>query len=95
MKAYLVADITIHDLDTFKQYVELVPAFIEKHGGNYLVRGGDPSAHEGNWEPKRLIVIEFPSRENAEAFINDPGYAPVAAIRHRSADTNLVLANGY
>ena len=95
MSAYLIADITIHDPDKFMEYVKAVPAFIEKHGGAYLVRGGEPEAREGDWQPKRLVVLQFPSRENAEAFLQDPGYQPVAAIRHQSATTNLILADGY
>ena len=95
MSTYLIADITIHDPEKFMEYVEQVPAFIEKHDGAYLVRGGEPEAREGNWQPKRLIVLEFPSRENAVAFLEDPGYQPVAAIRHQAATTNLILADGY
>ena len=95
MAAYLIADITIHDKEKFMEYVKLVPAFIEKHDGKYIVRGGEPEAREGSWEPKRLIVLEFPSRAKADDFLQDPGYAPVAAIRHQSATTNLIIADGY
>lgn len=94
MACYLIADITVHDPEAYKEYVRQVPGFIEKHGGRYLARGGKVQTVEGNWLPERLIVLEFPSRAQAEAFINDPGYAPVAAIRHRVADTQLVLAEG-
>ena len=95
MNAYLIADITIHDPEKFMEYVQQVPAFIEKHGGAYRVRGGEPETREGDWQPKRLVVIEFPSRETAEAFLEDPGYQPVAAIRHQAATTNLIIADGY
>ena len=95
MTAYLIADIQIHDTEKFMEYVKLVPACIEKHGGKYRVRGGEPEAREGNWQPQRVVMIEFPSRENAEAFLTDPDYEPVAAIRHAAATTNLVIVNGY
>ena len=95
MSAYLIADITIHDLENFMEYVKQVPACIKKHGGTYLVRGGEPEAKEGTWEPKRLVVLKFPTKENAEAFLEDPEYQPVAAIRHQAATTNLILADGY
>lgn len=94
MSTYLIADITVHDLKRFREYVEAVPAFIEKHGGAYRARGGKSEAREGSWEPKRLVVLEFPSRENAIAFLEDPLYQPVAAIRHQSATTNLILVDG-
>jgi uncharacterized protein (DUF1330 family) len=92
--AYLIADISVHDPEKFMEYVDQVPAFVEKHGGHYRIRGGAPRCQEGDWEPPRLVIIEFPSRDHAMAFLNDPGYQPVAAIRHASASTNLVVADG-
>ena len=94
MTAYVIADITVHDPDRFMEYVRLVPAFVEKHGGRYRVRGGDPESREGTWQPQRLVIIEFPSRDDALAFLNDPDYQPVAAIRHAAASTNLIVAEG-
>ena len=93
MPAYLIVDITIHNLQRFKDYVAAVPPFIKKHGGRYLVRGSETETREGDWHPQRLVVIEFPSRASAQAFLEDPAYQPVAAIRHESATTNLVLAD--
>jgi len=95
MSAFLIADITIHDIDQFMEYVRQVPAFIKKHGGQYRVRGGEPESHEGSWQPQRLVIIEFPSKEDAQAFLKDPGYQPVAAIRHAAATTNLIVAEGF
>ncbi|MCB1672658.1 MAG: DUF1330 domain-containing protein [Gammaproteobacteria bacterium] len=94
MTAYLIADITVHDPDKYQEYVRLVPAFIEKHGGHYKVRGGEVDCREGSWTPQRLIVLEFPSRKDAVAFLEDPDYQPVAAIRHESATTNLIVLDG-
>lgn len=94
-KAYLIVDITISDPEAFKEYVARVPAIIDKHQGQYLVRGGAAEVKEGDWQPQRLIVLEFPSRANAEAFLQDPAYAPVAALRHQAAHTDLVMVEGY
>ncbi len=94
MTAFLIADIAVHAPARFMDYVAQVPAFVEKHGGHYRVRGGEPLCQEGGWEPARMVVIEFPSRDHAIAFLNDPGYQPVAAIRHAAATTNLVIADG-
>lgn len=95
MGAFLIADITVHDMELYKEYVKQVPGFIAKHGGQYRVRGGDAETREGNWRPQRLIVLEFPSRASALAFLEDPGYQPVAAIRHAAATTNMVIADTY
>ena len=53
MTAYLIADITITDPEGFKEYQQAVPAIVEKHGGRYIVRGGDPEVLEGDWNPSR------------------------------------------
>jgi uncharacterized protein (DUF1330 family) len=95
MSAYLVVDITVHDPEKYKEYAHQVPAFIEKHGGVYHVRGGEVEAKEGNWNPQRLVVLEFPNKAKAQAFLEDPGYQPVAAIRHEAATTKMVLAEGF
>ena len=95
MRTYLIVDITVHDLERFKEYVALVPAFIERHGGSYLVRGGRAETREGDWAPQRLVVLDFPTREQALAFLEDPEYQPVAAIRHEAATTRLLLVEGH
>lgn len=94
MKAYLIADIHVHDLDTYQRYIEQVPPFVAKHGGTYLVRAGKTKVEEGDWRPQRLIILEFPSMDIAQAFINDTEYAKVAALRHVAAKTNMVLVEG-
>jgi uncharacterized protein (DUF1330 family) len=95
MATYLIADITVHDPEQYQDYVRQVPAFIDKHGGSYRVRGGAVQVREGDWHPQRLIVLEFPDREHANAFLADPDYQAVAAIRHAAASTNLVLVDTY
>ncbi len=94
MAAYLIADITVNDPDKYQEYVRLVPAFIEKHGGSYKVRGGEVDCREGTWTPQRLIVLEFPSRKDAIAFLEDPDYQRVASIRQASTTTNLIVVDG-
>ena len=95
MSAFLVVDITVHDPEMYKEYVSKAPPFIEKYGGVYRVRGGEVVTLEGTWSPQRLVVVEFPSREQAEAFVADPGYQSVAAIRHQAATTNMIIAEGW
>ncbi len=94
MTAYLVLDLSINDLQGFLPYAEAIPAFIEKHGGRYIVRGVVPAVMEGDWAPERLVVIEFPSQENARAFLNDPTAQSLFSLRHRTTTSKLVLAEG-
>ncbi|MEM9623026.1 MAG: DUF1330 domain-containing protein [Pseudomonadota bacterium] len=93
-KAYILANIQIHDADVFKAYVEKVPALIAKHQGRYLVRGGESANREGTFQPERMILLEFPDKAAAEAFLDDPEYAPVAALRHQSAHSDLIVMEG-
>ena len=94
MTAYLIADITVHDPDKFVGYVQGVTEFVAKHGGKYIARGGETTVAEGDWAPERVVLIEFPSRANAQAFLDDPGYAPVAAIRHEASTSRIVVVEG-
>ncbi len=95
MSSYLVVDITVHDTERYKEYVQLVPPLIAKHRGTYLVRGGKTETLEGDWSPQRLVVLAFPDAAHARAFVNDPEYLPVAAIRQAASTTHLLLAEGY
>ena len=95
MSAYIVVDIAVHDMDKYKEYVAVAPGFVEKHGGKYIVRGGDVHVAEGTWKPERFVVVEFPSKENAEAFLQDPAYQAVAKIRHASTTSNLLVVEGF
>ncbi|MFN3523585.1 MAG: DUF1330 domain-containing protein [Phenylobacterium sp.] len=94
MTAYLVLDLTVHDLRDFLPYVEAIPAFIAKHGGRYASRGADPVVLEGEWPLQRLVILEFPSRGHAQAFLSDPEAQPLFARRHRSTTSRLVLVDG-
>ncbi len=94
MSAYLVLALTIHDYEEFGEYIREIPKFIEKHLGRYIVRGAEPTVMEGGWEPERVVIIEFPSRENAQSFLKDPEAQPLFALRHRTATSKLVLVDG-
>ncbi|TAL37938.1 DUF1330 domain-containing protein [Phenylobacterium sp.] len=94
MKAYLVLDFAVHNLRGFLPYVSAIPAFIEKHGGRYIVRGVEPTVIEGNWSPQRLVILEFPSQDNARAFLDDPEAQGLFAVRHGTTDSKLILVDG-
>jgi uncharacterized protein (DUF1330 family) len=94
VKAYLVLDFTINDLSGFKSYIANVPRYIERHGGKYIVRGAAPKTIEGDWSPQRMIIIEFPARENAEHFLADPDFQELAKIRRETTTSKLVLVDG-
>ena len=94
MNAYLILDITIHNFEKFREYVSKIPEFIEKHSGRYIVQGEEPTVMEGDWNPERIVVIEFPSRDNAKEFLQDPDAQDLFSIRHKTTTSKLVLVDG-
>ncbi len=94
MAAYIIADIDVTDPAGFEEYRQLVSPIIAKWGGKYLVRGGPLEKVEGDWAPKRLVVLEFESLERAKEFYRSEDYRPVKEIRHKTAVSNLVIVEG-
>jgi uncharacterized protein (DUF1330 family) len=94
MKAYLVLDLTVNDFGRFRQYIAEIPAFIARHSGKYIVQGVRPTTIEGDWKPDRMVIIEFPARGNAEAFLGDPEIQDLFKIRHETTTSKLVLVDG-
>ena len=94
MKAYLVLDFSIHDLPGFRPYISAIPDFIDKHGGSYIVRGAPPTVMEGDWAPELMVILEFPSRQHATAFLDDPDAQALFAVRHKTTTSKLVLVDG-
>ena len=95
MKAYLVLDISVHDMERYKKYTNQSPAFVEKHQGKYLVRGGAVEVVEGDWAPQRFVVIQFPSKGNAEAFVQDSEYQAIAEDRRAATISKTILVDGF
>ena len=94
MSAYVVVDIQVTDFKVYDEYKSLAPATVAQFGGRYLARGGRTEKLEGNWLPTSLVILEFPSLEQAKAWINSPEYNPIKILRHQSATSNMVLIEG-
>ena len=100
-KIFVVLDITVHDTIMYEQYRIKVEPIIKKYNGKYLVRSGgmafdkDPDKKvipgEGNWNPDRLIILEWNSMEELNKFINSDEYQKVAELRKNSASTKSVI----
>jgi len=94
MKAYLVLDLSVHDFSGFQKYIAEIPAFIAKHSGKYIVQGVQPTIIEGDWKPERIVIIEFPERKKAEAFLSDAEIQELFKVRHNTTTGKLVLVDG-
>ncbi len=94
MTAYVIVDIEVIDPEGYKEYVKLAPEAVNLYGGKYIARGGTNETLEGEWQAKRLVILEFPSKEQAKNWLNSPEYAPARALRHQYARTNMVVVEG-
>jgi len=94
MAAYVIAEVEVTDPAGFEEYRKRVPATIAQYGGKYLARGGATETREGDWRPKRLVMLEFASMEQARRWYDSPEYAPVLAMRLKAARTKLLFAEG-
>ena len=94
MSAYVIVDITVTDPERYEDYKKLAPPAIAAYGGKYVVRGGKSEKLEGNWEPNRIVILQFESIEKAKEFINSPEYREARALRHETASSNMIVVEG-
>ncbi|MGB9641172.1 MAG: DUF1330 domain-containing protein [Anaerolineales bacterium] len=94
MPAYVIVDITVTDPQGYEEYKRLAPAAVALYGGKYLARGGNCETLEGDWQPQRLVILEFENMEKAKAWLNSAEYRPARALRHRYARSNMVVVEG-
>ena len=90
MSAYLIANVKVHDDSWIPDYAQKVHLIAEKHGGKYLSRSGNITPVEGELPDYTVIaLIQFPTVEAGQAFVNDPEYAPFAAARQAGTDSHF------
>jgi uncharacterized protein (DUF1330 family) len=94
MAAYIIVEIEITDPMNYEEYKKLAGVTVEKYGGKYIVRGGKCETLEGDWNPKRVVVLQFENSERAKAWLNSPEYAKPRKMRHRTANTRMILVEG-
>ena len=94
MPAYAIFDITVLEPARYEEYKKLAPPAIAAYGGKYLARGGKLDVLEGDWQPSRIVILEFPTAEQAKAWIDSPEYREARALRHATATTNAILVEG-
>ena len=94
MSAFVVVQVDVKDPGRYEGYKKMVPPSLEKYGGKFVVRGGQVHVMEGTWSPKRFVLVEFPSVEQAKAWWNSPEYAEAKALRQATADSQLIIVEG-
>jgi uncharacterized protein (DUF1330 family) len=94
MPAYVIVEIDIVDPAGYEEYKKLAGATVDKYGGKYVVRGGKTEVLEGDWKPKRIVVLQFDSVQHAKDWLNSEEYREPRKMRHRTARTNMILVEG-
>ena len=94
MSAYVVVEIEILDPVGYEEYKKQAATTVHKYGGKYIARGGKTEVLEGDWNPKRIVVLQFESMERAKEWLNCEEYREPRKMRHATAKTNMILVEG-
>lgn len=94
MAAYVITDIDVLDAIGYEAYKVLSSSSAARYGGRFLVRGGAHETLEGDWEPHRVVVLEFPSAEQARTWWSSPEYEEAKAIRRATSESRIILVEG-
>lgn len=94
MKAAVIVDIEITNVDRYKEYIERITPTVTQRGGKYIVRGGSPETLDGDWYSSRIVVMEFPSRDIAKQWLNDPEIEDIHNMRRSNSKLcNMIVCD--
>ena len=94
MPAYIIARVKVTDPLRYAKYTQVTPAAIAQYGGRFIARGGQTISLEGPAESSRIVIIEFPSLERAQAFYRSPEYSQAKALRTGAAEAQFIAIEG-
>jgi len=94
MTAYIIVEIDIEDPVRYEKYKKMTPPTIDKYGGRFLARGKDVINLEGDWDPARLVIIEFDNADLARSWWGSEEYRPARELRQLVAKTQMILVEG-
>ncbi|HKQ27566.1 MAG TPA: DUF1330 domain-containing protein, partial [Burkholderiales bacterium] len=81
MPAYSIALINISDPQKYQQYSKIAATAVDKYGGKFLFRAGNPAVMEGKFHYSRMVVVEFPDTESAKKYFHSQEYQEARAAR--------------
>jgi uncharacterized protein (DUF1330 family) len=94
MAAYVILNIDVTNPERFAEYVKVAAATVASYNGKYLARGGRAEKLEGSWEPKRFVVLEFPTLQCAKDWWASEEYLRPKALRQSASATDLIVVEG-
>ncbi len=94
MPAYIIVETDIHDHEQYKLYQQATPAAVKASGGRFIARGGELAVLEGDWQPKRLVLLEFENLDAAKRFYASGAYKDAKRLRDGAATLRMVAVEG-
>lgn len=95
MLGYVLVDVNITDMDGFKEYASRISELMENYGGRYIVKGAEPHViRSGEDVPQYIVIIEFPSVDNADSFIKERAETNLADLFNRSTVGRILKVEG-
>ena len=94
MPAYVIVEVDVSDPERYEQYKAASPAAIAAGGGRFLVRGGELTVLEGDWQPSRLVVVEFEDLAAAERWYESEAYQAAKKLREGAVRMRMVAVQG-
>ena len=94
MASYMIIEIQVHDPSLYQRYVDAVPDIVGRYGGRYLARGGRVTSLSDEWQPERVILLEFDTREQLDACFHSDDYATIAPWREASTRSRAIIVEG-
>jgi len=94
MPAYIIVETDIHDPEQYEQYRAASPGAVASGGGRFVARGGELAVLEGDWNPSRIVILEFPDLEAAKRFYDSPEYVEARKLREGAANLKMVAVEG-
>ena len=93
MSCYFLAQIAIHDRDEYAKYEDGFDEIFRKYRGTVVAVDDHPLLLEGEWKHRRIVMIRFPSNEDAQRWYYSPEYQRLAQHRFRASDATVMLVD--
>jgi len=94
MPAYVIVETDVHDPEQYEQYKAASPGAVAAGGGRFVARGGELAVLEGDWNPSRLVVLEFPDLKTVKEWYASEQYQAAKKLRDGAARLNIVAVEG-
>ncbi len=94
MAAYVITEIDVTDPAGYEEYKKMGPPTVAAYGGKFIARGGKTEVLEGDWSPRRIVILQFDSLERAKEWWSSREYGPAKRVRQRTAKTDMIVVEG-